>query len=805
MVRALLLSATLLLWAGAMPPTACAQVDPLEAEAVRIYEMLPRHSTILQLPGVESWSSYGTEGVREVKAEGVPGGRAKRFRVAKAGANAWDSALQFPNAVDVKPGEVVHASFWARAAKLPKGEAKARIPVSLQKNGEPYTQVAYAEVALSEDWELHTLAGKASEPYGLGGMVLNLQVATGAQTLEMGPVFLNSLGPGAVPGEMAEKTAAPEAAAGPVAQVRPSDLPEAVRKDLDALMARLPSGARLMSDPRVSAEGAYGGEARQVEDRGVPGGTALEVRTDRPRENSWDVGVNLPITEAVAEGDVLLLAVWAKAVEARNESQTAVMQPIRIQESGGAYASAVEGAAYLSRDWELYFIPAKANTGFAAGPSGITYHLGLTPQTVRIGPSYLLKMPAGTDVQSLPKNEIDYAGRAPDAPWRQAAMARIDRHRKADLAVRVVDGSGRAVPGAQVRVKQEGHAFHFGTFTGHKFTAPTTADERQAHRIIEESFNTLTLPIYWADWGWAGPGSKEDDYKASIRYANARGIPWRAHTVMWPGERYMPSRMLAAMSPKARRALVTSHIEEVVTFIRDADLAPFAVDFTNEPRANRYFQDNGDPDLVADMFRHAHTLAPDLPLFVNDYAILNNGGLNQSAIDYYHQWLREMRSQGVPVGGIGFQGHFSAGLTPPERFIDILEGFSTYDLPLHITEFDVESLDEAAQADYTRDAVLAALSVPSVEAFVFWGFWEGDHWKPNAAMIREDWTPKPAYVAWRKLVFEDLWTDTTLTTGEDGTARIRAMQGDYTVSVDGVGSEVSLDADGETLTLTVGG
>ena len=761
--------------------------------------MLPRHSVILQLPGVESYNSYGMAGDKEVKAGALPGGVARQFKVARKGANPWDAAIQLPNAVPIAAGDVIHASFWARASKLPKGRSTTRIPVSLQRNGEPYTQVAYTELDVSGEWQLLTIAGEAPEAYGPSGMVLNLQIATAPQTIEMGPVFLNNLGKGDVPGTESEVAPAQVMPAG--AAVSVDSLPQEVRDDLAKLIAKVPSGATLMSVPTVTQDAAYGGEARVVSDKGVPGGKALEVRTDRARENSWDVGVNLPITDGVANGDVMLLAVWAKAVEARNEAQTAVLQPIRVQESGGDYTSAVEGAAYLSRDWELYYIPVKSSVDFRAGPAGITYHLGSTPQTVRIGPSYLLKMPSGTDVQSLPKNAVNYAGRALDAPWRTQAMERIDAHRKADLTVRVVDGSGTPVPGAEVHVEQTAHAFNFGTFTGHKFNEPRTQEERAIHKVIEESLNTVTLPIYWADWGWAGPGTHEDDYKAAIRYVARRGTPWRAHTVMWPGEQYMPSRFKAEMSPEARRQLVEDHVREVVTHIRDAELPPFAVDFTNEPRANRYFQENGDPDLVADMFQLAHELAPELPLFVNDYGILNNGGFNQSAIDYYHQWIRDMRGKGVPVGGIGFQGHFSAGLTPPERLIAILEGFGEYGLPLHITEFDIETLDEEAQADYTRDVLLAALSVARVEAFVFWGFWEGDHWKPNAAMIRRDFSEKPAYRAWRKLVFEDLWTDTTVTTGADGMVRLRGMQGEYRIGAGGLTSKVTLDADGESVVL----
>ena len=791
----------------ALPGAAQAQSDPLEAEAVRIYKMLPRHSTILQLPSVDVWTSYGEAGVKTVEAD-VPGGEARQYRIGAKGANPWDAAIQAPNAVAIKAGDVVHASFWARAAKLPKGATTARVPVSLQKNGEPYTQLAYEEMRLGTDWQLMTIAGEAPDAYGMAGMVLNLQAADAKQVLEVGPVFINNLGPGAVPdGDAgAEPAVSDPATAKTSADAAPMDLgalPRAMRADVEAMIERLPAGAVLISDPRVEQATAYGGPNRIVDDRGVPGGKALEVVTPERQIESWHVGVNLPVTDDIGKDDVVLLAVWAKAIDARNESQTATLQPMRIQESVPPHTSAAEGAAYLSREWELYYLPAKASDPLAAGPAGVTYHLGLNPQTVRVGPSYVFKFPRGTDPRSLPMNEVNYDGREDGAAWRGAAMDRIDRHRKAELTVRVTDAAGNPVPGAAVRIEQTAHAFHFGSFTGHEFTTPTTDEKRNWQRVFFDSFNTATLPVYWADWGWSDvEWSHQDDYKAAIRYAAEKQLPYRAHTVMWPGESYMPSRMLEETSVAKRRAMVEAQVREVMTHLRDAERPPFAVDFTNEPRANRYFQENGDPDLVVDMFDLAHDIAPDLPLFINDYGILNNGGMNQAAIDYYHQWLREHIAKGVPLGGIGFQGHFAAGLTAPEKVIDILESFSTYGLPLHITEFDIETLDEQTQADYTRDALIAALSVPSVEAFIFWGFYEPNHWKPNAAMIRADWSEKPAYGAFRDLVYGTLWTDETVRTDAGGTARVRGMHGEYRVSVDGRSQTVTLGKDGATISIT---
>ena len=60
-----------------------------------------------------------------------------------------------------------------------------------------------------------------------------------------------------------------------------------------------------------------------------------------------------------------------------------------------------------------------------------------------------------------------------------------------------------------------------------------------------------------------------------------------------------------------------------------------------------------------------------------------------------------------------------------------------------ITEFDiVTSEDEQLAADYTRDTLIAVFSHSAYTSFLLWGFWEGSHWKPEAASWNKDWSSR---------------------------------------------------------------
>ena len=574
-------------------------------------------------------------------------------------------------------------------------------------------------------------------------------------------------------------------------------VPAALSSDYAAIKSGLAAEARLINPPAITAAQVFGKNEthRSINDPLVPGGKALEVTVKETGLNSWSTGVNWSTTVPVNKGDVVLLAYWAKGVEAKNEAQTPIISPVRVQQSADPYLSAGEGAAYLSRDWKLYYVSGKSDADIAPGGAGIAFHMGLTKQTLQLGPAYLFNLGPNADITSLPRNRVSYAGEAADAPWRAEAEAKIEQHRKGDLTIRVVDGNGAPKAGVTVSAVMTKHAFNFGTFVGHKFVEEGNKKDAAYHKSFEQNFNMATLPLYWQDWGWNGENSLEGNYRASVKYAFEKDIPWRAHPIIWPGEDYMPNRILAQKgNPKKQRRMVLGHVKTVMKFI--APYKPIAIDVVNEVRVNQYFIENGNEGLVEEVFRAAHEIAPEIPLFVNDYAILNNGGLNEKSIEFYHDWIKDMRRKNVPLGGIGFQGHFSAGLTSPKRVMDILADFAQYGLPLHITEFDVETYDENAQARFTRDMLTAAFSEAAMEAFVVWGWWEGDHWKKPAAMLREDWSEKPNFKAWRKAVYSDWWTNESGVTNANGELKIRGFKGDYTVTAGQVSAAAKIEQTG---------
>ncbi|HDP35520.1 MAG TPA: glycoside hydrolase, partial [Candidatus Hydrogenedentes bacterium] len=168
-------------------------------------------------------------------------------------------------------------------------------------------------------------------------------------------------------------------------------------------------------------------------------------------------------------------------------------------------------------------------------------------------------------------------------------------------------------------------------------------------------------------------------------------------------------------------------------------------------------------------------------LFINEYNVVEPDDLSVRA--KYHQLIDDLLAKGAPVEGIGFQGHFHE---PPESVEDALSVFNTFaglGLPIVVTEFDVNTKDEAKQAAFTRDFMTAAFSHPACSGFVFWGFWEGSHWRPDGAMFRQDWSEKLNLAVYRDLVFKEWWTGVKGRTNNNGEFYVRGFKGSYRIIV----------------------
>lgn len=199
MFKRAILSFSVLALCVTTTPLASANDDAAMQQALAALDaQLP--GKLINNPYDIQWSTYGSDKREKiVESAGAPGGMAYSVTVKKSKRNHWETATRIPMTTSVAKDDVILVSFWARAAKPPKGRETGDITVALQRSVEPYDSVFEERIDLGTEWKLYNVAGKASRDYSAEKTNLNFNLARAKQTLEFGTFYIMSLGPDADP------------------------------------------------------------------------------------------------------------------------------------------------------------------------------------------------------------------------------------------------------------------------------------------------------------------------------------------------------------------------------------------------------------------------------------------------------------------------------------------------------------------------------------------------------------------------------------------------------------------------------
>jgi endo-1,4-beta-xylanase len=565
---------------------------------------------------------------------------------------------------------------------------------------------------------------------------------------------------------------------------------------LENLRKKLPAPGEVLVNADASALTTTGADGvlatSQIVKVDQPGfSQASRIAVLKRGNSAWDVQlISRPSQEPVRKGDVIFFALDARCIDAQQETgEGKINLVLRLTKSPWTTDADVQTS--ISKQWQTIYVYAISADDFAAGDLALTLHLATIAQTLEIGGVVALDLGPHVDLHRLPFTPITYAGREADAPWRKKAAAQIEKYRKGDLTVIVENHAGTPLPGAAVSVEMTRHAYGFGSFLEPPVLEQSKNGELYRNWFVK-LFNKATTPLYWADWGWANPEIRQR-YLKMAAWLHDHHIPTRGHNLVWPSWHWSPTSLRQLEhDPQGLRAAIHDHVREVTEAMKPFDLAE--IDVLNEPRVEHEFIDILGNDAMIDWFKTAHEADPRPKLFVNDYSILTAGGDTENEQASYEKTLQYLIDRGAPLDGIGMQGHFGSDLTPPEKLWKILDRFEKFNKQIEVTEFTVDTNDEAAQGDYERDFLTAMFAHPATIGVVSWGFWEGQIWLPQTALLRKDWTLKPSGRAYMDLVLHQWWTRAKGTSDADGRYTVRGFLGDYQIAVEFAGQRKTVAA-----------
>ncbi|MBK8477757.1 MAG: endo-1,4-beta-xylanase [Opitutaceae bacterium] len=373
--------------------------------------------------------------------------------------------------------------------------------------------------------------------------------------------------------------------------------------------------------------------------------------------------------------------------------------------------------------------------------------------------------------------------------------AAIRQHRMGNLVI-------TAAPGTPVEVEQVQHEFWFGAALANQAFdgGMPAADAARYKEVFLANFNSAVCEnaLKWLSMEQQREKVEYATVDAMLAWTDQHSIPLRGHNIYWGSPQWIQPWM-QRLNDAALRAALQARGKDIGRRYRGR----FAeYDFNNEMIHGNFYADRLGAGITREMADWVLAEDPAAKLYVNDYDILTGKRLAD-----YVAHIRKLLASGVPIQGIGVQGHLHGDSFDPADVRAALDKLAQFHLPIRVTEFNfpgqrskflqrpklaITPKEEQAKARAIVEYYRTCFAHPSVTGILMWGFWEGANWIPQSSLFKKDWSPTPAALAYRDLIYREWWTRWSGVVGADGRLEVPAFFGTHRVSVGGKVSTVVL-------------
>ncbi|XP_056008702.1 anti-sigma-I factor RsgI6-like [Ostrea edulis] len=393
--------------------------------------------------------------------------------------------------------------------------------------------------------------------------------------------------------------------------------------------------------------------------------------------------------------------------------------------------------------------------------------------------------------------------RIPSNPnWKSEAITRINATRKAPITVGLANGA--SATGISIELQQQKHSFGFGA--GVVADMMTNPNQQAYQNFVYKNFEWAVIvnALKWRLMEWSKGHINFARPVNAIKALQAHGIKIRGHNMFWGVNGHVP----AWMEGKSATEYVSEmklHVHEVVSHTRGT-LEHW--DVNNENMHGDYFERHtGDPDITAKMFQWIHSEEPNVKLFINEYNIITN---SQSTTATRNQAI-QLRNMGIPVYGVGIQGHFHSSNIDIDVVKYRLDKVAESGLKIWITELTVSESDANKKAAALENLLTLFYSHPAVEGVILWTFWDGAIRHSQDKLFEgPNFTPNAAGQKYIDLVHKAWNTSFTHAISAHNKIHTSGFLGDYVLNVKRDGNVIhqeqfSLDSAGKHLTVHLTG
>jgi endo-1,4-beta-xylanase len=220
-------------------------------------------------------------------------------------------------------------------------------------------------------------------------------------------------------------------------------------------------------------------------------------------------------------------------------------------------------------------------------------------------------------------------------------------------------------------------------------------EDVRALPIIKSQFNTIS-PENQLKWQSIHPQPDKYDFDGADRYVafgEKYGMFVIGHTLVWHNQ--TPAWVFEdgkgnLVDRDTLMGRMRDHIRTVVGRykgrIKGWDVVNEAVNADGTLRQSKWLKIIGE-DYIAKAFQFAHEADPQAELYYNDYSLENEPKRNGAV-----QLIKKLKAQGVPITGVGLQGHNSLTWPSIQQQDATITAFAKLDVKVNITELDINVL-----------------------------------------------------------------------------------------------------------------
>ena len=286
------------------------------------------------------------------------------------------------------------------------------------------------------------------------------------------------------------------------------------------------------------------------------------------------------------------------------------------------------------------------------------------------------------------------------------------------------------------------------------------SDSAVYQETARTEFNILT-PENDMKWETIHPSQNSYNFgpaEQHVQFAQANNMAVHGHTLIWHSQNpgwldngnWTESQLIGVMN---------DHIDTVAGhFAGDVLVWDVVNEAFNEDGTYRssVWYDTIGQEFIDLAFQRARAADPNAKLIYNDY---NIGWLNSKSDAVYNMAV-SMLNRGIPIDGVGFQMHLTAGGVSASSLASNIQRFAALGLDVYITELDVRipanpsAQDLQNQANIYSTVTDVCLNQSACKALQVWGIPDKYSWVPDVfpgtgapLLFDDNYNAKPAYYA----------------------------------------------------------